>query len=181
VTAGYSGTPLAKKLSLKDGMRVWREGMPDSVAHEIASEGLALDLLPWGITGTTWRDARNGPVRLVAIVRSQSSSDVSVTDPGARTPAQVNRTSTRPWVATTASVSSRTLASEVASTGWVVSRSPANSARSRATRSSAASDRSAIATLAPSPRNRRAVARPMAPAPPVMSATRPSRRPTVRC
>jgi len=45
VTAGYSGTPLAKKLSLKDGMRVWREGMPDSVAHEIASEGLALDLL----------------------------------------------------------------------------------------------------------------------------------------
>ena len=45
MTAGYSGTPLAKKLSLKDGMRVWREGMPDSVAHEIASEGLALDLL----------------------------------------------------------------------------------------------------------------------------------------
>jgi hypothetical protein len=45
VTAGYSGTPLAKKLSLKDGMRVWREGMPASVAKEIAAEGLALDLL----------------------------------------------------------------------------------------------------------------------------------------
>ena len=45
MTAGYSGTPLAKKLSLKDGMRVWRDGMPDSVAKEIAAEGLAVDLL----------------------------------------------------------------------------------------------------------------------------------------
>ena len=35
MTSGYSGTPLAKKLSLKDGVRVWREGMPESVAHEI--------------------------------------------------------------------------------------------------------------------------------------------------
>ena len=38
------------------------------------------------ITGTTWRDARNGPVRLVAMVRSESSRDASVTDPGARMP-----------------------------------------------------------------------------------------------
>jgi hypothetical protein len=45
VTAGYSGTPLARKLSLKSGMRLWREGMPDSVADEIAAEGLELDLL----------------------------------------------------------------------------------------------------------------------------------------
>jgi hypothetical protein len=43
--SGYSGTPLAKKLSLKDGMRVWREGMPDSVADEIAAEDLQLQLL----------------------------------------------------------------------------------------------------------------------------------------
>ena len=43
--AGYSGTPLAKKLSLKDGMRVWREGMPESVAAEIATEGPQLELL----------------------------------------------------------------------------------------------------------------------------------------
>lgn len=42
MTAGYSGTPLAKKLSLKDGMRVWRAGMPESVADEIAAEGLHL-------------------------------------------------------------------------------------------------------------------------------------------
>lgn len=45
MTAGYSGTPLAKKLSLKDGMRVWRDGTPASVAEEIAAEGLQLELL----------------------------------------------------------------------------------------------------------------------------------------
>ncbi|NUS99772.1 MAG: DUF3052 family protein [Sphingomonas sp.] len=45
MTSGYSGTPLAKKLSLKDGMRVWRDGMPKSVADEIAAEKLHLELL----------------------------------------------------------------------------------------------------------------------------------------
>jgi hypothetical protein len=40
--SGYSGVPLARKLSLKDGMRVWRDGMPASVADEIAAEGLNL-------------------------------------------------------------------------------------------------------------------------------------------
>lgn len=34
-SAGYSGTPLAKKLGLKPGMRAWADGMPDSVAKEI--------------------------------------------------------------------------------------------------------------------------------------------------
>ncbi len=45
MSAGYSGTPLAKKLSLRDGMRVWRHGMPESVAGEIAADGLQLALL----------------------------------------------------------------------------------------------------------------------------------------
>jgi hypothetical protein len=45
VTAGYSGTPLARKLSLNDGMRVWWDGMPDSAREEIASEGFAFELL----------------------------------------------------------------------------------------------------------------------------------------
>ena len=45
MTAGYSGTPLAKKLSLKDGMRVWWDGMPDSVAAEISAGGLQLQLI----------------------------------------------------------------------------------------------------------------------------------------
>jgi hypothetical protein len=42
LTSGYSGTPLAKKLSLKDGLRVHWEGMPDSVRAEIDAAGLAL-------------------------------------------------------------------------------------------------------------------------------------------
>jgi hypothetical protein len=45
MTAGYSGTPLGRKLSLKDGMRVWWDGVPESVRDEIASEELNLDLL----------------------------------------------------------------------------------------------------------------------------------------
>jgi hypothetical protein len=45
VTAGYSGTPLAQKLSLKDGMRAWWDGMPESVREEINREGIALEAL----------------------------------------------------------------------------------------------------------------------------------------
>ena len=45
MTSGYSGTPLAKKLSLKDRMRVWWDGMPHSVYCEIAAEALQLQLL----------------------------------------------------------------------------------------------------------------------------------------
>jgi hypothetical protein len=45
MTSGYSGTPLARKLSLKDGQRVWWDAMPDSVRGEIEAEGVALDLL----------------------------------------------------------------------------------------------------------------------------------------
>ncbi|MFM5924173.1 MAG: hypothetical protein ACKOPG_08325 [Novosphingobium sp.] len=40
--AGYSGTPLAKKLSLRDGMRVWFDGMPEDVFDEIAEYALEL-------------------------------------------------------------------------------------------------------------------------------------------
>ncbi len=42
---GYSGSPLAKKLSLKDGQRVWWENVPDGVRSEIEKSGLALELL----------------------------------------------------------------------------------------------------------------------------------------
>ena len=45
MASGYSGTPLAKKLSLRDGMRIWSDGMPKSVRDEIFAEGLQLDLL----------------------------------------------------------------------------------------------------------------------------------------
>ena len=39
--AGYSGTPLAKKLGVKDGQRTWRFGMPESVAEEIGASKLS--------------------------------------------------------------------------------------------------------------------------------------------
>ena len=45
MTSGYSGTPLANKLSLKDGMRLWWDGIPESVADEIGAQGLQLEML----------------------------------------------------------------------------------------------------------------------------------------
>ena len=42
MTSGYSNTPLAEKLSLKDGMRVWFADMPHSVRTEIEGAGLTL-------------------------------------------------------------------------------------------------------------------------------------------
>jgi hypothetical protein len=45
MTAGYSGSPLARKLSLKDGLRTWWENIPDSVRAEIEGDGLILNLL----------------------------------------------------------------------------------------------------------------------------------------
>lgn len=45
MTAGYSGTPLAKKLSLKPGLRTWWDGIPDGVRSEIDPESLGLVML----------------------------------------------------------------------------------------------------------------------------------------
>jgi hypothetical protein len=39
--AGYSGTPLAKKLSLKPGMTVWFHAIPESVRAEIGDIALS--------------------------------------------------------------------------------------------------------------------------------------------
>ena len=46
MTAGYSGTPLARKLSLKPGMRVWWDAMPGSVRDEILATEPGLIPLP---------------------------------------------------------------------------------------------------------------------------------------
>jgi hypothetical protein len=43
--AGYSGTPLGKKLGVKTGQRTWRFQMPDTVANEIAEDGCVPTLL----------------------------------------------------------------------------------------------------------------------------------------
>ncbi|MHA6333662.1 DUF3052 family protein [Qipengyuania sp. CAU 1752] len=42
VTAGYSDTPLAKKLNLRDGQRCWFEAMPESIQDEIGEYALEL-------------------------------------------------------------------------------------------------------------------------------------------
>jgi hypothetical protein len=42
MTTGYSGTPLAKKLSLRDGMRCWFHAMPEPVQDEIDEFALEL-------------------------------------------------------------------------------------------------------------------------------------------
>src|SRR5262245_47027739 len=40
--AGYSSTPLARKLGFRPGLRIWRHDMPDSVAREIIDEAPGL-------------------------------------------------------------------------------------------------------------------------------------------
>ena len=42
MTEGYSGTPLAKKLNLRDGQRVWFDGMPEHIVDEIDEYALEL-------------------------------------------------------------------------------------------------------------------------------------------
>ena len=40
MAAGYSGTPLAKKLGVKDGQRTWHSKIPATVLAEILGDGL---------------------------------------------------------------------------------------------------------------------------------------------
>ncbi|WP_324827518.1 DUF3052 family protein [Qipengyuania zhejiangensis] len=42
MTSGYSDTPLAKKLSLRDGQRVWFDAMPEDIHDEIDEYALEL-------------------------------------------------------------------------------------------------------------------------------------------
>lgn len=46
MNVGYSGTPLAKKLSLKDGQRVWWENVPEPVRTEVQTSKFLLQHLP---------------------------------------------------------------------------------------------------------------------------------------
>jgi hypothetical protein len=46
MTAAYSGTPLARKLSLKGGMLVWWDGMPESANERADLEAKRKELLP---------------------------------------------------------------------------------------------------------------------------------------
>ena len=51
MTAGYSETPLAKKLNLRDGQVCWFEGMPESVMDEIDEYALELSFVAEPSTG----------------------------------------------------------------------------------------------------------------------------------
>jgi hypothetical protein len=45
MASGYSGTPLARKLGVKDGQRTWHSKMPATVLAEILGEGLQPQIL----------------------------------------------------------------------------------------------------------------------------------------
>ena len=45
MTAGYSDTPLAKKLNLRDGQRCWFDAMPENVQEEIGEYALELTII----------------------------------------------------------------------------------------------------------------------------------------
>jgi hypothetical protein len=73
MSAGYSGTPLSQKLSLKPGMRVWFDAMPASVHAEIAMPGLILldtpepgiDAAHIFVTGRAAMEAKLAQLRLL--------------------------------------------------------------------------------------------------------------------
>ena len=48
--AGYSGTPLGKKLGVFDGQRTWRVAMPATVAAEIALGGVSPKVVKTPVT-----------------------------------------------------------------------------------------------------------------------------------
>ena len=53
MTSGYSGTPLARKLSLRDGQRAWFSEMPEGVAEEIGEYALELTFVADPAEGIT--------------------------------------------------------------------------------------------------------------------------------
>jgi len=60
--AGYSGAPLAAKLGLKPGQRVWRDGMPANVADDI------------GDTGAILLDAPSAPIDVAHIFKTERAA-----------------------------------------------------------------------------------------------------------
>jgi hypothetical protein len=45
MSAGYSGTPLVRKLGFRPGQRIWQHKMPPSVAQEISNDAPDLQFL----------------------------------------------------------------------------------------------------------------------------------------
>lgn len=103
MTSGYSGTPLVKKLTLRDGMRVWFDAMPEHVMDEIDEYALELFFVADPAEGidaahifVTQRAAL--AARLIAL-RDQISPDgqiwVSWPTQAANTPTDINEDTIR--------------------------------------------------------------------------------------
>jgi hypothetical protein len=81
-SAGYSGKPLAIKLGLRDGQRVWFSAMPDSVHDEIDEYALELIFVGDPAAGLdaahVFVTARSELEQLLASLRHQIASDGQV-------------------------------------------------------------------------------------------------------
>ncbi|WP_326523935.1 DUF3052 family protein [Sphingomonas sp.] len=79
MSTGYSGTPLARKLGLKPGMRAWFDAMPDSVYDEIHSVEPNIAIDPDNLDGLdavhVFVIARSDLERSLAMWRKQIVSD----------------------------------------------------------------------------------------------------------
>ncbi len=75
--AGYSGTPLAKKLSLKPGMTIWLMDMPTSVRAEIGDVGLRelVDIAPGVMAAHIFTAERAVMETNLAALRNAIASD----------------------------------------------------------------------------------------------------------
>lgn len=75
--AGYSGTPLAKKLSLKPGMTIWLMDMPASVRTEIGDVGLRemVDIAPGMMAAHIFTAERAVMETTLAALRNAIASD----------------------------------------------------------------------------------------------------------
>ncbi len=82
MSSGYSGTPLAKKLSLRDGQRVWFLAMPESIADEIDEYALELTFVADPAEGVdaahVFVTERADLERLLGTLRQQIASDGQV-------------------------------------------------------------------------------------------------------
>lgn len=82
MSSGYSGTPLAKKLSLRDGQRVWFDAMPESVADEIDEYALELTFVADPAEGVDaahiFVTERAKMERLLVALRTQIAADGQV-------------------------------------------------------------------------------------------------------
>src|SRR6202011_1653125 len=122
------------------------------------------------ISGAAAWITRKVPVRFTATVRENPSAVVSTIPVSARIPAALMTPSSPPIA------SAALLTAALTEAGSDTSQAIATAPISLATAFAALSDRSRIATAAPSRRNSRAVARPMPDAPPVMMILRPASR-----